>query len=186
MKWFIILLFALPLSVTAQNLGKEFAWAKIAPTEYSVKSKKPYYEITVNTDNEAFTKDKLKQNADFYFKNLFSTELVKQEGKNTMTGVGNYSFNISKNGAEEGLYTVTYILDISWKDSRYTLSMHDFVIEHVYTTINIGNRLELSEKNDVAAKTMFKYFNSYNLTELKKAYNAMSSLQVNLEATASR
>lgn len=147
MKWFFILLFALPVfSASAQNLGKEFEWVKIAPTEFSLKAKKPYYEISVSLENEAFTKEKLKQNADFYFHNLFSTELVKEEGKYAMTGVGTYSFNILKSGSEGGTYKVNYILEISWKDNKYNMNMHDFVIEHLDATVNIGNRIELAEK----------------------------------------
>ncbi len=187
MKWMLLLLLALPATQsTAQNIGKQYEWVKLAPEQLPVKSNEPYYEISVPMEDDAYTREQLDANANYYFNNVFGTSMVKNEGKHKFSGISSYSFSTTKSANPNDIYTVNYILDIATKEGRYILTMHGFTLSHLDAEVSLSKRIEAADKNDMLAKVIVASIHKNNLVELKKAYNTMLKTNTAIEDTASK
>ena len=187
MKWMLLMLLALPATQSiAQNLGKQYEWVKLAPDEMPLKSNNPYYDITVPMEDDAYTREQLEANANYYFNNVFGTSLVRNEGKHKFSGIGNYSFSVTKSNNPRDIYTVTYIMDIATKNGKYVMTMHDFKLTHLDLEVSVPKRLEAAEKDDMLSKQIITGMHRSNLSELRKAYTTMLKKDAGNEATASK
>jgi hypothetical protein len=174
MKRIILLLVAFSvLQASAQNMGKQFEWAKLIPNELPLSANTPYYDMSVSMDDDAYTREQLDENANYYFNNVFVTSMVRKEGKHKFSGIGTYSFSVTKSVDPNDIYTVNYIIDISNKNGRFEMTMHDFTLTHLDLEVSIPKRVEAAERNDVISKNILASMHKNNLIELKKAYDTM-------------
>ena len=189
MKWMLLLFLAFPVAQSsAQNIGKQYEWVKLAPEQMPVKSNDPYYDIDIPMDDEgaSYTREQLDANANYYFNNVFSSSMVKNVGKHSFSGISSYSFSINKTPNTDDIYTVTYILDISTKNGRYNMTMHSFKLTHVDLEVDLSKRIAAAGKNDMVSKKIIASMHMNNLAELKKAYVTMMKNSNSAPITASK
>ena len=186
MKWILFAFLAFPIAQSsAQNLGKQFEWTKSAASRIPLHATLPYYDTTVRQENE-LTREQLEDNAKYYFHEVFGTDLIKVTGKHKITGCCNYLFNIGNNQDEENIYKVVYLLDITSRDGKYEVEMHDFTIEHLGHEVDIAKKIELAKDGVGAACHMLAGFHRRNLDELKKVHQTMSRGEKPENRTASK
>ncbi len=174
---------ALSLNVNAQNLGKKYDFLNTIAERIPTKSGVPFYDTTVKLSKE-FDKDKIENNISYFFANVFGSDMVKKNGKSSYLASGAYSFVLEN--SNEDPYNVTYWFEISYKDGRFDITMHDFQVTHNSITIDLKKKMEGAAKTDNLAKHILANLHAYNVETQRKAIRVISSSTAEALATAGR
>ncbi|NDC42950.1 MAG: DUF4468 domain-containing protein [Chitinophagia bacterium] len=166
----------------AQNLGRQYEWIKLMPEEIPVSGGEVSYSMDVKLPD--LDKDQMKDNATWFFKNAFSSELFKND-KYKFVGFGNYTVNMANANAAEDLYTVNYILEINISKGKYEVTMRNFEIEHFDAKVNMMKRIDAA-KTVPQARAFCTVFHKKNIQVLKSVYDVMDKKIAGENPTAAK
>jgi len=188
MKW-IVLAFALftvkgveaQMKKNTNAPASKTAWITSYAAAVPLSSGEPAYDTTIRLA-ENMTREILEQNANQYFEKTFSTGYVNKNKKHNYTALGTYSFSLNDNADDQELYTVNYIMDISIKDGKYDVSLHNFTIEHLAANVDMDKKIAAASRGDAKARMLMAYFQRNNLAQLKQVYQSMSAKNMQMYA----
>ncbi len=160
-------------TATAQNLGQKYDWIKTSYEKIPLRANLPYYDTSVAATEEV-NKNILEANAMYYFDNIISASSVDVDG-HKICGKGSYTIYTSDKKDEEHTYTVNYSMDITIKDGKYRVAMHDFGIYYLTNKVEFKAKYKHAEMNDGKSNYFMALFNDQNKMELKKLARVMSS-----------
>ena len=186
MKWMFLLFLALPaVTATAQNTTKRYEYINTVTEKIPTHAGSAYYDSSVSLD-EKYTKEVLEANSAYFFADVLGSDLVKKSGKHTTTAAGTYSFSITNRNIDEDMYVVNYWLDVTVKDAKFDVNMHDFSIVHNGHDVDFAGRMAAARKNDGVSKQILAIFHSNNSDIMTKACAAMKRTGAGTQPTAKK
>ncbi|NCX95315.1 MAG: hypothetical protein EBX41_02695 [Chitinophagia bacterium] len=173
-------------NVYAQNLGKQNEWFTDAPNNIPMKGGAPYYDTLVLMSHH-FTKEKLHNNAEYYFNNIFGSKLIQKNSDYSYTALAHYYMTTEKSNMPEHIYRVSYVLEINIHNGRYSATMRDFVIERRNELVDFYTTYKSAlDSQNGECRRFLAIFNKKNTDELKVVYNTMRTNINSQDGTASR
>ncbi len=166
----------------AQNLGQRYDWLQNSYLKIPTQGGLPHYDTLVKYGN-LFSENQVMESASRYLKLLRACDSVAVVGNKIMSKL-TYNIYTDEKHDEEHTYTVSYLLELSVKSGKYSVSMHDFDISFLTNTVDFQTKIKHAKDNDGRANYFMALFHDQNNLEIKKLTDALNG-KFDEKATAS-
>ena len=184
MKWIIVLALALGFeTATAQNLGEAYDWLKDSYKRIPMKSSMPFYDTAVS--GLGYSQERLAANAKYYIENVMGSVEVPDLSKKMITADGSYLMYTNDLKDEEHTYVVKYKMDITIKNKKYAVAMHDFDISYLSNKVEFSLKYKGAKNYDGKSNQFRAIFHSLNEKPISEFVEAMSMNMLPADSTAS-
>ena len=171
-------------AANAQNLGEKYEWLKLSYKKIPLRASQPYYDTTVHFGDK-LAGNTLENNARYYFQSVTSTDSLAFEN-NTFTGKGSYTLYTDNKKDEEHTYVVNYTMEVTLKNGKYEVGMHDFEIYYLTNKVEFPAKYKRAAEDDGKSNYFMALFNDRNRLEIKKLAKTMAFGHLPDGATASK